>query len=101
MRKILLLLFAVLGLVTACDDTTDTLGSSLTNSEDLITVSDGVFKIVSRSITVDSVLAKNTKGYLGNVKDPETGVYIKSDFITQFHVPETFASRMKLPLLTV
>ena len=91
MRKILLLSLAVLGLVTACDDTTDTLGSSLTNREDLITVSDGVFKIVSRSITVDSVLAKNTKGYLGNVKDPETGVYIKSDFITQFHVPETFA----------
>lgn len=90
MKKLFFLSLALLYITTACDDTTDTLGSSLTNSEDLITVSDGVYKIVSRSIKVDSVLARNTTGYLGNVKDPETGSYIKSDFLTQFHMPENF-----------
>ena len=90
MKKLFFLSLAIFFIATSCDDNTDTLGSSLTNKEDVIKVSEGVFKIVSRSTKVDSVLSRNTTGYLGRVKDPETGAYIQSDFLTQFHVPENF-----------
>lgn len=79
------------GFITSCDDTTDTIGNSLTNHDDLITVTDGVFKISSRSVVVDSVLSRNILGYLGRVKDPETGTYINSNFITQFHTFEDYS----------
>ena len=80
MKKIIFLSLCVISLLASCDDNTDTLGGSLTNTEDLISVSDGVFKVTSRSIVADSVLSRSITGYLGNVKDPETGTYIKSDF---------------------
>ncbi len=79
-----------MALLTACDDTTDTLGSSLTKQEDIISVTDGVFKVSSRSVVVDSVLSRNIMGYLGKVKDPETGTYINSNFLAQFHTFENF-----------
>lgn len=91
MKKILFLILGVVCMFTACDDTTDTLGSSLTKQEDLITVSDGIYKITSRSVVADSVLSRNTMGYLGTVKDPETGTYINSNFMTQFHVFENYS----------
>lgn len=91
MKKLLLAIFSIAALFTACDDTTDTIGSTLTKKEDLVTVSDGIFKIHSRSVIADSVLAKSIIGYLGKVKDPETGAYINSNFITQFHTFENFS----------
>ena len=84
MRKLLFAAITLLLALASCDDNTDTLGSSLTNTEDLIQVSDNVFDIVSKTVAADSVISRNTLGYLGLVKDPETGAYVKSDFVTQF-----------------
>lgn len=89
-KTLLYVLCAVTAMLTSCDDTTDYIGSTLTKQEDLVTVSDGIFKISSRSVVVDSVLSRSTLGYLGNVKDPETGTYISSNFITQFHTFENY-----------
>lgn len=89
-KKILYVCIAVAALLTACDDTTDYIGESLTNQEDLISVSDGLYKIKSRSVVVDSVLSRSILGYLGKVKDPETGTYITSNFMTQFHTFENY-----------
>lgn len=85
--------------LASCDDTTETLGSSLTNTADVISVSDGVYDVASRSVAAGSVLSRNTLGYLGKVKDPETGAYIKSDFITQLNVLESasFVDQSYLP----
>ena len=91
MRKTLFAAITLMLALTACDDNTDTLGSSLTNTEDLIHVTDDIFDIASKTVTVDSVISRNTLGYLGLVKDPETGAYVKSDFITQFHISEGYA----------
>lgn len=88
MKQLLYTIVCLSLLVVSCDDNTDTLGSSLTNAEDIIHVTDNVFRVQSRSVKVDSVLSRNTLGYLGLVKDTETGAYIKSDFVTQFHIPE-------------
>lgn len=86
MKKILFFVLCVIATLSACDDTTGTLGMDVTNTADLLNVSDGTYKITSRSVIVDSVLSKSTLGYLGTVKDPETGAYVNCDFLTQFAV---------------
>ena len=76
--------------MTSCDDTTDTLGSSLTDNLDLLKVTTDTFTVSSRSVTVDSVLSRNTMGYLGKIRDPETGDYITGDFMAQFNTLENY-----------
>lgn len=75
-------------LFVSCDDTTETIGSSLTDNMDHLTISTDTFKVTTKSIVADSVLSRNTLGYLGRIKDPETGAYITGDFMVQFHVLE-------------
>jgi len=79
-----LLLFSLLAV--SCDDTTDTLGKSLTEAAAHVLISTDTFTVSSRSIKVDSVLARTSTGNLGRIKDPETGTYITCDFATQFHM---------------
>lgn len=90
MKKILFVIIGAMSLLASCDDTTDKIGESLTKHEDLLTVTDGVYTITSRSIAVDSVISRNIEGYLGNIKDLETGTYVKSNFLTQFHTFENY-----------
>lgn len=74
----------------SCDDTTDNIGSSLTDNVDKLEITTDTFTVATRSIVADSVLSRNTTGYLGKVRDPETGAYITGDFMTQFYCPEGF-----------
>lgn len=78
-------------LFVACDDTTDNIGSgTLIDTSDNLEVFADTFEVTTRSIVADSVLARNNSGYLGKVRDPETGAYLSSNFMTQFYVPENF-----------
>ena len=72
----------------SCSKDTDTLGSSLTNSSDQIQASTMTYSAYSRSVLVDSVYARNYDTYFGRVKDPETGVYVKTEFMAQFNIQE-------------
>lgn len=91
MKLKLLAMAACIGLaVASCDDTTDSIGSSLIERTDKLAISTGVFDVATRSIVADSVYSRNAIGYLGKVKDPETGAYITSDYITQFHCLDDF-----------
>lgn len=84
--------FAGLALValamTACDDTTESIGSSL--ASDGISIETDTFDVATRSIIADSVLSRNATGYLGKVRDPETGAYITGDFMAQFNSLENY-----------
>ena len=86
--------FAGLALATlafaSCDDNTDGIGTSVVNNMDHLEVSTDTFTVASRSIIVDSVLSRNTIGYLGKIRDPETGAYITGDYMTQFHTLEDY-----------
>ena len=75
-------------LLAACDDTTDSIGISLTDNSDQLAVSSSIFKAFSRSVAVDSVVSKSSSGYLGRIKDPETDAYVTGDFMTQFNFIE-------------
>lgn len=69
-------LYAVLALtaisMASCDTTTDSIYSSLNDNRDGLTISAQTYSVASRSIVADSVLSRNTTGYLGKVRDPET-----------------------------
>ena len=76
--------------VVSCDDTTDNIGSSLTDNVDKLNVMTDTFKVTTRSIEAGPVLSRSITGYLGKVRDPETGAYTTSNFMTQFYTPEGF-----------
>ena len=76
-------------MLTACDDTTEDIGTSLLQDMDNLDVSTDTFLVTSQSIVADSVYSRTTTGYLGTIRDPETNVYITGNFMTQFHVQES------------
>lgn len=86
--------------LASCDTTTDTIGSSLTNDRDGMQISAQTFSVASRSLVADSVLSRNITGYLGKVRDPETGAYITGDFMAQFNNLEGFSFPEKANLVT-
>lgn len=74
--------------LTACDDNTESIGTFITDNSDHLEVTADTFNVAVNSIAADSVLSLSNTGYLGKVKDPETGAYITGDFTTQFNVIE-------------
>lgn len=79
----------------SCDDTTDTIGQSLIENGDAIEIATDSFIVSTRSVIADSVLSRNVTGYLGKIRDLETGAYVTGDFMTQFHVVEGYDTFMK------
>ncbi len=83
--KIKTIFFLISGIVlAACSDNTDEIGSSLTKETDAVNVETKSFGIASQSVLADSVLSRNNIGYLGKVRDTETGDYITGNFMAQF-----------------
>jgi hypothetical protein len=82
---------------SACDDTTDTLGNSLTNDVDKFDIIPDTFNVTTKSIIIDSVLSSSQYSYLGHIKDPETKTYVTSNYTTQFAVLESFDDSKLLP----
>lgn len=76
--------------ITACDDNTLELGASITPSSDSLNISTATFPVTTCSVIADSVLARTTTGYLGKIKDPETGSYVTANFMTQFGTLENY-----------
>ena len=74
----------------ACDNTTDTIGSSITNKVDNLTITDAIYDVTTQSLAAGSVLSKNNMGIIGKVKDPETGTYLTGDYMTQLGVLSSF-----------
>ena len=80
--------------ISSCSEDTSTLGYSLTSSADKFTTETDTFDISTRSIASGAVLSRNAYSYLGRIKDPETGTYIKCDYTTQFSILESEASTL-------
>lgn len=91
LRFLPILLAAMAITFTACDDTTDTIGSTLTNNVDMLAIDADTFNVTSQTVKANSVLARNTMGYLGRVMDPETQSIVTADFMTQFHTLENYS----------
>lgn len=88
--KLTAFLLAAFSMV-ACDDTTDTLGSSITNKVDNLTITDATYNVETQSLVASPVLSKSNNGIIGRVKDPETGTYLTADYMTQMVPLSTFS----------
>ena len=75
---------------SACNNDDLTIGKSLTSEADKLDVTSAAFPVATRTVTVDSVVARTSDCYFGRIKDPETGAYITTDFMSQFHILESF-----------
>ena len=93
MKILRLLTVLVIAALTfaACDDTTEEIGGSITNKIDNINISNSAFNVTTKSIVAGAVLSRNNTGLIGNMKDPETGNYVKGDYMTQLSVLPTFS----------
>lgn len=75
----------------ACDDTTDDIGQSIISHGEKLDIMTDTFNVLgSRTIVADSVLANSVTGYLGRVKDPETGALTTADFMSQFRIQDNY-----------
>lgn len=85
------LVLTTIGALFACDDTTDSFGSSVMPEQDLLVTTTETFKINSKTLKMDSVLASTSTCYLGAVVDPETRAKTTCNFLAQFHIPENYS----------
>lgn len=76
--------------MASCTETTDSIGSSLSELVDGVDVQAQSFDVSSNSLVADSVLSSNSTGYLGRVRDPETGAYVTGNFMAQFFNLENY-----------
>lgn len=90
------LLTSVLTLLTACDDTTNTLGMSMLPSSDGMSSHTTTFQVTTQSYLVDSVYAKTSTGYVGRFTDPDFGSYTAS-FLTELNCTDNFKFEDILP----
>ena len=99
-KNLILPLIALAGFFASCDDNTDELGYSLTNPTDRMVIDYGTFSVNSETVKLDNIISRSSLGYLGKIKDPETGSYITCNFMGQLHVMEDyeFPSRDSLVL---
>ena len=87
-------------MMLSCNDSTDSIGSSLAGITDGVQIESASFDVSSQSIVADSILSRNNVGYLGKVLDPETGSYVTGDFMTQFYSLENYQFPAKDSLIT-
>lgn len=80
----------VLTAFTACDETTDTLGNSLTTDADKFMITTDTFNVSTSSIVVDAVLASGSNIYLGKIRDTETNTDVTGHFATNMYTNRPF-----------
>lgn len=72
--------------LASCDDETLSIGSSLTNDNDILSLSSAVFYTSTDNYVAGPVVTHSSDCYLGKVKDPLTKTEVESSFTTQFHL---------------
>jgi len=74
--------------ILSCSEETAGIGKTLTDEDDRLQVTTGIFEAHSKSMLIDSIYAENFDCFFGRIKDPETGAYVKTEFMTQFNLLE-------------
>ncbi|MFA6831835.1 MAG: DUF4270 domain-containing protein [Bacteroidaceae bacterium] len=61
--------------LVACDNTTESIGTSMISDQDKIEVENKTFEVYTKSVAMDSVYAKTKVGYVGQYDDPTFGEF--------------------------
>ena len=84
------MILATAAVAISCSDDELNIGNTLTGQNDKLDIVSSTFPVQMRTVPVDSILQGSNECYFGRVKDPETGTYVTSEFMTQFNILETF-----------
>ena len=86
-RKIIAacMLATCIGMIS-CDDTTNTIGDSLIDNGDKLSITADTFSVASETMVAGRVIARSSTGYLGRMVDPETMTTVTGNLMSQFHV---------------
>lgn len=85
---LLTLLMVVPTFFASCDDDTSGVGIDIMPGSDKISTTQRTYRIKSKTIKSDAVLANTNDSYLGCVIDPETRAKTTCNFLAQFNVIE-------------
>ena len=77
--------------ISACEEESLNIGSTLTGKSDQLDFTSASVTVDTRTIVADSILTRSNTCYFGQIIDPETDSYVKTEFMTQFHILETFS----------
>ena len=72
--------------ISSCDEDSLSIGSSLTNESDTLSLSKSVYQATSQTVIANSVLTDPQDFFFGRVSDPQTNTIVTSDFTSQFYV---------------
>lgn len=75
--------------MTACDENTGTMGFSVVEGNDTVSIKAVAFNVVTESVIASDVASRNSNMLLGKYKDPETDTYITAHCMTQLHTMGT------------
>lgn len=90
-RALFLILLSPCLLLLSCDDTTDSLGASLIPQEEMYDTTPAEYYVASETVPATKLNARAPFGFLGNMKDPETGSYIGCSYMSQVKAPARLA----------
>jgi hypothetical protein len=76
-------------LLSGCFDDLSTIGTTIQPDSDKATVYADTFQMTATTVKIDSLYAKTTAGYLGELYDPLYGK-LKSDYLCQFYCEADF-----------
>lgn len=85
-----LYLFISLLFFSACTEDTDTIGTTLTDVEKTFNDTSYVYPVTSSSVKASNVFSRTRNGYLGMMKDIETGCYLTCNYMTQMRTMGKF-----------
>lgn len=71
----------------ACDNTTESIGTSMISDQDKIEVESKSFEVRTKSIAIDSVYAKTKVGYVGQFDDDIFGKF-HGNFLSELNCPD-------------
>lgn len=70
--------------LVACDNTTESIGTSMIPDQDKIEVENKSFEVFTKSVAMNSVYAKTKVGYVGQYDDPTFGEF-HGNFLTELN----------------
>ena len=71
--------------IISCDETTDTIGQSLTPKTEELNIYTDTLNVASETVLGQNLITQTANGYLGQIKDPETETYTKANFLAQLN----------------
>lgn len=77
---------AIAVLVSSCDSDTSYLGTSIVPDADNLQMATNSFPVSTASAEMGSVVSRTPYGYLGRIKDVETGMYLSANYMFKFAV---------------